>query len=475
MKSRIFNIMQYERHPETGEVLLTEDKIKDGLNHRTIKRYAYICHENDVYSEEDELNDSNHVAGTKKPKHWHIVIEMKTNQAEVHTIAKWFGIKENYVECAKGHGAFLDCVEYLTHEHPKQQEKGKYLYSDECVISSFNFREELTSRSEKRLKYGKDLSIKDELRYDVLVLGKSLIDCYEKDPLAYASDSDKLRKLRFDYIQKQEPPQTRINYYIEGIGGVGKGLCSRALARSLFPDIERDDELYFQIGAENTTFEGYDGQPVIIWDDCRAHEMLQILGSRGNVFAVLDTHPQKKRQNVKYASINLINQVNIINSVQPYTEFLDGLAAEYKTKNGKTVKAEDKNQSYRRMPFIMCLRETDFDLLVNKGFVRHSKEFQEFEKYLHISGNFENPHIKLKGNKELIRQIEGQILELPKQKYDEVMEEEQKYVEVTDDILEEFKNYGKQILPPPKKQPPKYKNKDGKTIMIDLYNDEYMD
>ena len=67
------------------------------------------------------------------------------------------------------------------------------------------------------------------------------------------------------------------------------------------------------------------------------------------------------------------------------------------------------------------------------------------------------------------------MLDIPKQKYNEVMEKEQNKVEVTDDILEEFKNYGKQILPPPKKQPPKYKNKDGKTIMIDLYNDEYMD
>ncbi len=27
-KWRIFNIMQYEKHPETGEVLLTEEKIK---------------------------------------------------------------------------------------------------------------------------------------------------------------------------------------------------------------------------------------------------------------------------------------------------------------------------------------------------------------------------------------------------------------------------------------------------------------
>ena len=51
--------MQYEKHPETGETLLTEEKIKDALSHRTIKRWAYICHDADVYSALDEEQDPN--------------------------------------------------------------------------------------------------------------------------------------------------------------------------------------------------------------------------------------------------------------------------------------------------------------------------------------------------------------------------------------------------------------------------------
>ena len=125
LKSRVFNVMQYERHPETGEVLLTEEKIKDAVAHRTIKRYAYIAHDEDVYSALDEEQDADHVKGQKKPKHWHIVIEMGSNAAEVATIAKWLGIKDNYVNVAKGRGAFLDCCQYLTHEDEKQQGLGK--------------------------------------------------------------------------------------------------------------------------------------------------------------------------------------------------------------------------------------------------------------------------------------------------------------------------------------------------------------
>lgn len=32
MKARIFNIMQYKRHPKTGETLLTEEQILNALD-----------------------------------------------------------------------------------------------------------------------------------------------------------------------------------------------------------------------------------------------------------------------------------------------------------------------------------------------------------------------------------------------------------------------------------------------------------
>lgn len=444
MKFRIFNIMQYELHPETKQPLLNEDTIKIALAHKTIKRWAYIIHDKDVYSEADEADNPDHKAGTPKPRHFHIVLEMGSNCTEISTIAKWFGIGENYVNFGKGHGAFLDCVEYLTHESEKQQALGKHRYNDNEVIASFDFREELQKRAERKLKYNKDLSEKEETRLDVLVNGKTLIQCQAENPLLYSEDMATLKKLRLEYIYNQNPPKTRINYYISGRGGLGKGLCSRALARSLFPDIKEDDELFFSIGAQNASFEGYDGQPVIIWNDCRAIDLLTILNGRGNVFNVLDTHPTKARQNIKYGSINLINTVNIINSVDSYLTFLDGLAGEYKNKNGELMKAEDKGQSYRRVPFIINLHEDDFDLLINKGFIEHNANFQEYEEYLNIVGNFQKVRTALKNNEEMAKQIESKILELPKQKYDEVLADENSDIEITEDVLKQFENYGKQ-------------------------------
>lgn len=452
-KYKVFNIEQMCRHPETGEILITEEQIKDGLNHRTITRYAYILHDKDVYTEEDEKKDPKRKAGTKKNDHYHIVVETAKNKYPVENIAKWFNVPPNQIKLPKGRGAFLDCVEYLTHEHEKQQKLGKYLYPNEEVKSNFDFRKELDDRNLKRLKYGKDLSLKEQFRYDVLVNGKTLIQCYEEDPLAYAEDSDKLRKLRLDYIHRQKAPETRINYYVSGRGGLGKGLCSRALARSLFPNIKEDDELFFIVGNGNATFEGYDGQPVIIWDDMRAVDLLTVLGGRGNVFNVLDTHPTKQRQNIKYGSINLCNTVNIINSIQTYKEFLDGLAGEYTAKSGELMKSEDKGQSYRRVPFIINLHEEDFDLLINKGFMEHSKNFHEYEEYINITGNFQKVRVMLRNNEEMAKQIESNMLSIPKQKFDEVIEREQQKIEVTDDILAQFADYGKQKKKAKPKEP----------------------
>ncbi len=442
-KYRIFNIMQYEKHPTTDEPLLNEDTIKIALAHKTITRYAYICHDKDNYTKEDEDKNPTHKQGTLKPKHWHIVIETAKNATEIKTIAKWFNIPTNFIDCPKGQGAFLDCVEYLTHEAEKQQELGKHKYDDTEVIANFDFRDELDKRLERKLRYGGDLDIKSRMRLDVLMNGKTLIQCQEENPLLYSADMEKLKKLRLEYIYKQQPPKTRINYYVSGRGGLGKGLCSRALARALFPQITHDDELFFIVGNGNSTFEGYDGQPVIIWDDCRAIDLLTLLGSRGNVFNVLDTHPVKKRQNIKYGSINLCNTVNIINSVQSYVEFLDGLAGEYKGKNGEIVKAEDKGQAYRRIPFIMNLHEEDFDLLVNKGFIENTKNFEEFEVYSNIIGNFQNVRVDFRKREELAKQVENEMLQIPKQKFDEVISRENEEVENVDELLAKYKNYGK--------------------------------
>ena len=272
-KWRIFNVMQYEKHPETGETLLTEEQIRVALlSHRTVKRWAYICHDKDVYSALDEEQNSDHKAGEIKPRHWHIVLECGSN-VEIGVVARWLGVAENFVETAKGAGAFLDCVQYLTHEQEKQQLLGKRLYADSEVKSNFEFRAELDKRAENRAKYNRDLNLKERIRMEVLLNGMTLRQVIDKYPYEFQQDFAYLERCRIRYISKIAPmPRRRINYYVEGSGGIGKGLISRALARALIDrdNLLKDDEIFFEVGADRTSFEGYDGQPVLIWNDCRA-------------------------------------------------------------------------------------------------------------------------------------------------------------------------------------------------------------
>lgn len=427
----------------------SKETIEKGLAHKSIKQYAYILHDKDVYTQQDEKSNKNAKAGELKDPHWHVVLQFK-DAVKPEVVAKWFNLDVHMLQFPHGQGAFLDGVEYLTHEDAKQQALQKYLYPDEEVIANFDFRKELKEREANEVKYGRNLSAKERQRYAVLYEGKTLRQCISDSRVMYMDDIDKLKKFRMEYISNQKPPKTRFNYYICGRGGLGKGLISRAIARSLYPDLTEDDDIFFEVGAKGVAFDGYDGQPVIIWNDRRAIDLLQELDGRGNVFNVFDTHPTKQRQNVKYSSVNLCNTVNIVNSVEPLFDFLNGLAGEYTSKGGKQIKSEDKGQSYRRFPFLIPLHEDDFDMLLNKGFVENTNNFEEYIQYNHIRGNMQKIAEKCGSNEELARRLETQTVSPITYKHNEVLKKFSKDAVDEEAILAEFADYGKIIPPVPK-------------------------
>lgn len=454
-KWRIFNVMQYEKHPETGETLLTEEQIRVALlSHRTVKRWAYICHDKDVYSALDEEQNPDHKTGEVKPRHWHVVLECGSN-VEIGVVARWLGVAENFVETAKGAGAFLDCVQYLTHEQEKQQLLGKRLYADSEVKSNFEFRAELDKRAENRAKYNRDLNLKERIRMEVLLNGMTLRQVIDKYPYEFQQDFAYLERCRIRYISKIAPmPRRRINYYVEGSGGIGKGLISRALARALIDrdNLLKDDEIFFEVGADRTSFEGYDGQPVLIWNDCRASTLLTKLEGRENVFNVFDPYPADIQQNIKYGSIRLNNEINIVNSVQTWKEFLDELAAEYK-RNGQVHKAEDKKQSYRRFPFFLVLHEEDYDLGMNKGVFDGTREFEQYMMYRGMQANMRRIADRCGDNYELYNLETKKIVQPVTEKHEELKELMAHRQQATaEEIAEEFRDSGKQF---------------GETVLID--------
>ena len=382
LRRKIFNIMQYLKHPDTGEELINELVVKQALEVLKAKegmKYAYILHDKD--RKED---------GTLKPPHYHIVLSFK-NIVSITEIAKAFRIETQYVSVPKAHkwrNAFLDCVEYLTHSEEKQQELGKYLYDDSEVFANFDWKTAIELEKNKKTNAEKAEILESWVA--MVANGEmTLDDCRKEDRVLFIKNQPLIERAHSDYLAKLKIPGLRINYYVYGGGGTGKGLMSRAIARSLYPNLT-DEEAFFEIGSDRVLFDSYRGQPCIIWNDFRAGDLINALGGRGAVFETFDTIPTTRRQNVKYGSTKLFNSINIVNSVDDYETFLNGLAGEYTDKNGNFHESEDKNQSYRRFPIIIPINSDSFDILINKGFYQQNREFQQYIEMRDVGKSLRN-------------------------------------------------------------------------------------
>lgn len=412
---RSFMVTQFLREPFSDEweddrktlkpgatPLITEEQIADGLNHATIKRWAWIWHGRDVYTEQDEIADRTGriKAGDPKFKHAHVMVDIPA-KVPISTVARWFNVPPQQVEVMRGRGAFLDGVEYLPHESPKAVAEGKTHYDDDEIHASlgFDFRKELTDLQAHRVKYGKragEMTPADTMRMHVMHDGWNMKQCRDDDPLTYAKIRSTLPPLRLDYLLDAEPCPFRMNIYVDGPGGIGKTSFCRFLAEMMFPGV---DSAYFTIGNdERVTFDGYDGQPAILWDDVRVGNLIRQFG-RDGVFRLLDPHPDKDAQQAKHSRVILCNVLNIINGSRPYEEFISGLAGNYTDRNGVQHAAEDENQAWRRIPLILCVRPDDFKVLINEGFVNNDlHSIKSMRMYAQIQGSMKSMMEKLEGS-----------------------------------------------------------------------------
>ena len=376
MRSRVFDIVQYARHKDTGEVLMTEDQITSALDkYKSIKRWAWIAHDHDI-------DDT----GKIKPLHYHIAIDLGRTVIDSASVERWFGVPAGFARVprdqngvpGKGRYLFRDLVEYLPHD--KFPERGQY--SDEDVHANFDWRAYI---SEGHTPASARRKIVDGWISCIMRGEMSLDDCRESDSVLYVINIQKLRNAQSEYLRALPAPSVRLNFCITGESSMGKSTLAKALARSLCPGM-RDRDCYHVVGSVKTPFDGYNGQPVIIWDDARPLSLLETLGGRDNLFRVLDSHPTEALQNIKYGAVNLVNAYNIFTTVASYEDFLDGLAGQYRDRNGDLVLSESRTQSYRRFPVIFRLSLEDFTLLLNKGWLNGSNEYMEFAGVMRFVG-----------------------------------------------------------------------------------------
>lgn len=384
VRARVYSVVQYEFNPRTGEDLhFNEQVIKNAiLNKETsLDNWAYIRHDKDKYVEGDDIPEGSKI-GDVRPPHWHVLLKFK-NQIEFSTIAKLFNVPENLVEKKTGAGAFFDYLYYMTHEDDKQRKLGKHVYERDEVemineVTANEMWEHVDIREDRRAKkLSKGETV--EVFLDKLTSGKmTMKQVFERDSVVFAENATLFRRARRSYLKYAPTPLVRTNYHISGAGGTGKTLIAKSMARAMFPD-KSDDEIFFVVGDGRVAFDEYDGQPIIIWDDFRAKELLNAF-ERGTMWKIFAIHPDKVSVHVKNGETTLINTVNIITSVEPFTEFVNGLAAAFKDN-----KSEDVGQAYRRFPIFIEVSKNNFKMFATLGLTGGERE--QYEPLINIEVN----------------------------------------------------------------------------------------
>ena len=398
-RSRVFSIMQYEQHPTTGAPIYAEPLLVAGLARQSVKRYAWIAHDRDRCPD-----------GSMKPRHWHIVVECE-DAYSIHQIASWFSVpsarvrvpKEAGVEYA-GRGArentVVDLVRYLTHENgdPDGQkvayDRAEVQTNDSALWEMVDAN--LARRREKRAGAGSRRSKEvDELVLLIQEEGWRLRQARRHDPLAFSQAYSRMEKARAVFLRDAPLPPMRTNFYLGGPSRTGKsvlaGLFARALARAQFPDLT-EAEAIFEVGRPGVAFQHYDGQPILLWDDFRPLSIIEAVGgdvrSRDSVWPVLDISPKRVAVNTKYGSATLLNSVNIITGVKPYSEFLDELAGDFVSKKtGEVVRAEDKMQAYGRFPFVSEVTQETIRFYLSRGFSGPGGLYSQYEEIARMGNN----------------------------------------------------------------------------------------
>ncbi len=445
IRSRYYMIMQYEKNPLTGEDLFfNEAVIVKGIAERqkSLQAWAYIRHDKDKYNQDDDIPEGKEI-GDNRPAHWHVMLHFK-NAVEIGSLAKTFGVPENYVEAWRGAGSFLDGIQYLTHEHPRQyQELGKHRYEREEVKFpseeiAQHFWERLDDRTEKLINTLPKAELIEKLMKKINSGEYDLDDVYQKEKLLFNEQEALFKRARRNYLAKKPIPTVRSNYYITGNGGAGKSVAAKAMARSLFPNLP-DEKIFFTVGDGRVAFDRYDGQPVIIWDDWRAKDLLSKF-DRGTVWKIFAINPEKISLSVKYGEINLTNTVNIITSVQKFQDFIDELAGEYVDRNRTKHKKEDKTQGYRRFPVFIEVTKQSLEIYVSQAL--SDGEYKEYEKAMKVEASM--IEFAQNNTKENLKKIGEPFVKVHKKvekKHGAELEKEAKDLNVKVEISDKFKNF----------------------------------
>ena len=290
---------------DNGNPLLSLDTVEKVLTEKTpkpIKEYAYIVHDRDMYTAEDEKSSPEHKSGSLKPPHILLLLRFERNQPQkTEFIAKWFNIGENFV--SKIRGQWEDAVVYLVHKNAED----KYQYDTEEAFGNFDVASLINSYSSEDDYF--NLILQRILNGEIREYNKTLeIDNMLLVEPGYARRIDLAFKTRAEYLQASQTERNTTVIYITGKAGAGKTTLAKRIAR------EKGLDYYISSGSRDI-MDGYAQQPCLICAAIRP----SCLGM-SDLLKMLDPHTAcsvSSRYKNKYLNCELL----ILTSVLPIDEF----------------------------------------------------------------------------------------------------------------------------------------------------------
>ena len=413
-----------------------EDLFKAG----TIKNYAYILHDKDKYTQEDEEKARAEIeagskrkpikAGEDKPEHIHAPIQFKDAKS-LTAAAKILGVTDAMMVYVRENESgeletFDDKCAYLCHE--RQPDKTPYDYSE--IICTFNYADLMARYAVRMKRKGKNKrsrAFRDE-HVNAIASGEETVAGFIKT-FGYSAYEE--GKRHYDnaeqyYLRKLYPGEgLRLTILITGPSTVGKTPLAKFYACSIFKDITNPREVYFSTGDAGATLQGYAGQPVIIWDDYRAIDFIKTFNRNVLFNSLFAVHPDPTDFNIKYGTTVLRHTLNIITCIDDVDTFARELAGEYTDKFGNLHKSEEKQilQAYKRIWGLSEVTEDEIVFLVNQGYYNGDNAlYRQYEACARVQNG--TRALAERYAPALYGHIGTKMIPEVKQKYDEQVERE---------------------------------------------------
>lgn len=315
-------------------------------------QWAYIVHNKDVYTTEDQKKDSQRVAGTPKEEHVHIAFYLP-NTKTISAMAKVLGDKEQYITKFTGGNAKQNLFSYLMHRTEGSKADGKHEYSFAEVESNFEYEAYVNGVASaiQAVKHEKEtiqeLIFQGELRFIDFVMEPEYRSFYLNNKTFVTNCIDTRYKQLMNLRDDQRPPIEVI--YIQGGAGSGKTHYAKEYAKRYFKD-------YCISSSQNDVTQDYLGQDVMIFDDARPSDF-----SASEWLKVLDPYNNQSTVSSRYYNKYLAVKCIIITTTTQFEEF-------FVYAKGKGEVDEPVGQFMRRFSnVIKCERYVDQGLLYTKG------------------------------------------------------------------------------------------------------------